>query len=162
MRWVGSDVIGEMDKPNQKSYIATKRETAGAMLWIGKELKRLRANANATSFLPDITSVSRTVKYQSDLTKKNSTATKELSFHVLGLAFDFAKSSLNEEQTRDLLFILDELDSAGMISWVPEDKAYHVVVSPDEKAREFFIRVYNDNKEFKANSPMASQLISSK
>ncbi len=156
LRLDGHGVIGELDKANQNHYVATKPETAGALLWISEAVKQLRENGGSKPFLLDITSVTRTVQYQQKLVRSNPTATKELSFHVLGAAFDIAKSSLSADQDRDLRFVLDELDSTGMISWVPELKAYHVVVAPDQTAIEFFRRVYNDNKGFQMSSPSVS------
>lgn len=154
LRLEGHGVIAEFDKTNQKDYIATKPETAGAALWISEAVKQLRENGGSKPFLLDITSVTRTVQYQQKLVKNNPTATKELSFHVLGSAFDIAKSSLSADQDRDLRFVLDELDSTGMISWVPELKAYHIVVAPNEKAIEFFKRFFNDQKGFQMASPL--------
>ncbi len=151
LRIEGSGMIAELDKANVKNYIATRKETAGALLWISQELKKLRAS---NGFLLDVTSVSRTEEYQKKLTKKNTTATKELSFHVLARAFDIAKNALTADQQRDLLFILDELDSTGMISWIPENNAYHIVVAPDDKAQEFFTRIYNDSTEFRQSSKL--------
>lgn len=154
LRLEGYGAIAELDLPNQKDYIATKQENAGALIWISQELKKLREGKKL--LVLDITSVSRTVQYQNKLQKQNATATKELSFHVLGSAFDIAKSRLNAEEDRDLRFILDELDSTGMISWVPENLAYHVVVCPDEIALEFFRRVYRDNRNISQASPLVT------
>ena len=155
LRLQGTGVIGELDLDNQKDYIASKQETAGALIWISQEVKKLR-EGRSKPFTLDVTSVSRTVEYQNKLTKRNSTATKELSFHVLGSAFDIAILQLSDDQIRDLRFILDELDSTGMISWVPENKAYHVVVAPDEKAIEFFRRVFRDNNDISQPSPLVT------
>lgn len=153
LRLEGAGMVAELDKQNQTSYLATQIPEAGLALWIGTEFQKLRAGHSSQVIL-NITSASRTVEYQEKLTKSNPVATKELSFHVLGLAFDIAKSNLDANAQRDLQFVLDELDSTGMISWVPEIKAYHVVVAPDPIAREFFTRFYNDNKEFQVSSPL--------
>lgn len=154
LRLEGFGVIAELDKANQKNYIATRPETAGGLLWIGTELKRLRAG-HSPNFLLDVTSVSRTVEYQRKLTQSNPVATKQLSFHVLGAAFDIARNPLIPDQDRDLRFILDELDSTGMISWIPENDAYHIVVAPNDKAIEFFRRFYNANKDSQMSSALA-------
>lgn len=146
LRLDGPGAIAELDRTNQQSYIATKKETAGALLWLGKSLKYLRP-ANA-QFALDITSVTRTVQYQHKLTKQNPTATKKLSFHVLGSAFDIARNSLSPSQERDVLFLLDELDSTGLISWVPENDAFHVVVNPEGPATQFFTGIYLSVPEF--------------
>lgn len=155
LRLEGGGAIAEMDRPNQKHYLATKPETAGGLIHIAQLFSNLRKKHGAKEVLLDITSVSRTVEYQNRLVKQNSTATKDLSFHVLGLAIDIAKKNLNESAQRDLRFVLDELDSIGLISWVPEKAAYHIVIAPEPAAREFFTRIYAENKDFYRPSPLA-------
>ncbi|MEZ4180216.1 MAG: DUF5715 family protein [Candidatus Doudnabacteria bacterium] len=153
---IGAGGIGEMDLPNASSYAATKPEVAGLLLWVSMNFKQMRKDHNQPGFVLDVSSVSRTIDYQKRLTKINGAATKELSFHVLGSAFDIAKTRLNAQQQMDLRFVLDELDSIGFISWIPENLAYHVVVAPDPVAKEFFIRFYNDHKEFHQTSPLVT------
>lgn len=152
---IGRTGIGAQDPGNAQHYTATKMETAGALLFLGEGMTWLRKQGNKNPTILDVTSVTRTVEYQKDLVKKNSAATKQLSFHVMGLAFDISKTVLAPDEDRDLKFLLDELDSIGFISWVPENHAYHVVVSPNKDAREFFTNIYRDKKDFQIVSPLA-------
>jgi hypothetical protein len=155
LRLEGADAIAAMDKSNQEYYIATKKETAGALLFIAQEVAKLRKDRKQLPL--EVTSISRTVDYQRKLTKVNPVATKAVSFHVLGLAFDITKNGMSETDQRDIQFILDELDSTGYISWVPENAAYHVVVAPDQEAIAFFQSVYESTKTYRAVDPLVVQ-----
>ncbi len=154
LRLEGSDSIGALDKENREYYIATKKETAGALLFIAQEVSKLRAGRKTLPL--EVTSVTRTVDYQEKLTKVNPVATKKaVSFHVLGLAFDITKNGMSLDDQRDIQFILDELDSTGFISWVPENAAYHVVVAPSPEAIAFFQKVFDATGTFRLPSPLA-------
>lgn len=132
---------------NRKYYYYTKVPTAGMILYIGTTLKQLRASKGAPPAHFDISSLTRTIKYQQRLRKNNRFATKDKSFHYYGLAADIPYSSLKgKREKQDLEFILEDLYQAGMISWVRENKnCYHVVVAPDEEAREFFSDFFKSN-----------------
>ncbi len=155
IRTEGKDAVGQMDLPNQDLYMATKPETAGCLLYIAHMLQELR-NGRKRLVL-EVTSVTRTVDYQKKLSRFNPVATKQLSFHVLGLAFDITKRGLSDQDMRDIQFVLEELDSTGFISWVPENAAYHVVVAPNPDAISFFTGVYKANSGFRSNLVIATE-----
>ncbi len=72
------------------------------------------------------------------------------------MAFDITRRGLSDEDIRDIQFILNELDSTGMVAWVKENDAFHVVVSPEDEPTQFFRDVY-DQAEF-YHLPTANQL----
>jgi hypothetical protein len=55
---------------------------------------------------------------------------------------------MDKQQAADLEFILRDLESLGLISWIPEGKAgqmaYHVVPDPFPPNIEFFESIYQD------------------
>ncbi len=158
LRMEGSGSVGEYDTKNRKLYIATKPETAGCLLYVMSELRRLRQvaverGANLKE-LPvfEVTSLTRTLEYQKRLRGFNPVATKAVSFHVMGAAFDITRKGVPAEAQRDIEFILNELDSLGFIGWVLEDAAYHVVVAPEKEPIEFFRGVYGQSGEYKSSA----------
>jgi hypothetical protein len=147
----GANPIGQKDLANQQYYVATKPETAGALLFIANQLQRLRGQRDPLIF--QVSSITRTVDYQGKLRETNKVATKAVSFHVLGLAFDITKRGLSADDLRDIQFILDELDSTGMIAWVPENDAFHIVVAPDPEVIKFFQTVYTATGSYRLALP---------
>lgn len=158
LRLDGNGSVGEADPENRNLYIATKPETAGCLLYVMSELRRFRQVAGErgakVADLPvfEVTSLTRTLEYQKRLRGFNPVATKAISFHVLGAAFDITRVGLSEADQRDLEFILNELDSIGFIGWVPENAAYHVVVAPEKEAIEFFQGIYGQSGEYKSSA----------
>ncbi|MCC7356592.1 MAG: lytic transglycosylase domain-containing protein [Candidatus Doudnabacteria bacterium] len=158
LRLDGNGSLGEADPENRELYIATKPETAGCLLYVMSELRRFRQVAGErgakVAELPvfEVTSLTRTIEYQKRLHGINPVATKAISFHVLGAAFDITRKGLSEADQRDLEFILNELDSLGFIGWVPENAAYHVVVAPEKEPIEFFRGVYGQSSEYKSSA----------
>ncbi|MEZ4180391.1 MAG: DUF5715 family protein [Candidatus Doudnabacteria bacterium] len=132
---------------NRQYYYFTKVPTAGMVMYIGSSLQTLRESKDAEPAHFDISSLTRTLEYQKTLRKSNRFATKDESFHFYGLAVDIPFSSLKGKgEKQDLEYILEDLYSAGMVSWVRENgNCYHVVVAPNEEAREFFSDFYHTN-----------------
>ncbi len=69
----------------------------------------------------EINSLVRTIATQFDLgDDKGSKASLVLPIHTIGKAFDFPVAGMDKDRLRDLLFILYDMDSHGMISYSPE------------------------------------------
>ncbi len=81
----GAHGIAEKDRANQKYYLATKRETAGCLLYIAQELQRLRQRHSP--LIPVVSAVSRTVEYQKELAKTKQGGDKSRFFSRFGHGF---------------------------------------------------------------------------
>ncbi len=151
--------LGSSD-PNvsdRKYYHYAYKYTTGMLLYVATALQELRNSKSKQAVSFDISSYTRTIWYQNQITKTNRFATKDKSWHYYGLAFDIPYSSLTADEKSDIEFVLTDLESAGMISWVRENNnCYHVVVAPTEEAREFFSDFYSNQISSKAEDDDAS------
>ena len=77
-----------------------------------------------------VTSALRDVRYQRLLLVSNSNATAGYSLHTTGYAFDIAREYRNRRQAAAFQFVLERLQSLGMIEWIREPDAIHVAVMP--------------------------------
>ncbi|MBX4187988.1 MAG: lytic transglycosylase domain-containing protein [Candidatus Doudnabacteria bacterium] len=139
-RLTGISSIGEKDKLNQLDYIQAEPAIIGAMLYATEEVKLLQGD----KFMAyETNSLVRSTKYQDMLSETNKNADTVLPIHTTGKAGDFPMKGISPARRRDMLFILFEMDSYGMISYVPEGKqdTIHVVVHPQWE--EFFQRYYD-------------------
>jgi hypothetical protein len=118
VRLRGSAPIGEKDLANQRDYIQAESGTIGCLLYVVNELHLLQGK----HFQPyEINSLVRTVGVQNRLLDDpRSKATSELPIHTIGKAFDFPVATMSITRRRDLLFILNDMDSQGMVSFAPE------------------------------------------
>jgi|GEM_PF-5833894 len=151
-RLTGKSPIAEKDMANQREYIRADMATVGSLLYVMNELRLLQGQKFEAY---ETNSLVRTTQTQEALLKDPGTkASSVLRTHEWGKAFDVPVLDMDKDRQRDLLFILTELDSYGLISFVPEHAlvgkgrrrkalltTYHVVPHPSESAR--FERAYS-------------------
>jgi hypothetical protein len=151
-RLTGTSPIAEADLANQREYLRAETATIGAVLYIMSELRLLQG----AKFKPyETNSLVRTSITQMTLRGITAQATATLPTHEWGKAIDFPVLGMDKGRVRDLLFILNELDSYGMISFVPEHAlvgkgkkakrvlaTYHVVPHPDPERQAIFVKAY--------------------
>lgn len=120
VRLHGPSAIGEKDLANQKEYIQAEPGTVGALIAIMHEVKLLQE----TSFKPyETNSLVRTlVTHGEILDDPGSQASAALPIHTIGKAIDFPIRGMETRRLNDLLFILSDMDSYGMISYVLEHR----------------------------------------
>ena len=78
-----------------------------------------------------VTSTVRDQRYQEQLASGNPEATHAFSVHTTGWSFDILRRYANERQALALQFMLDRLQTLGLIAWVREPAAIHVTVAGD-------------------------------
>lgn len=126
------EVYGPRDRP---VYFTSREETIGAIIYLSEELKKLRGNQPSPL---RINSLVRDLVYQSFFNKG------ENPVHCYGMAFDLTYVGLTADEHRDIEFILNEMESVGLLSWKAEKYPphYHVSINPDMEVRSFFQEVY--------------------
>lgn len=131
LRVEGNNPIGECDLVNQKSYLYTWKSTAGQMMYLTARMKELGAQD------VEITGLVRTNKkwYEPVNGQKACLPNTQPRTHVIGAAFDIGiniNGKRMSKKTEDILrFMLSDMLIGGQLSWIPEGKAFHVVVMPD-------------------------------
>lgn len=135
----GKDPIGSRNLPNQRYYIAADEAAIGLMIYIANELRLLQGQ----NFRPiEVTSLVRDVKYQDKLDDTNPAARTKLPTHTIAKAFDLSLKDKSAAYRRDLKFVLTDLESVGMLGFVPyrSQPSIHVIVHP--LWSDFFTTVY--------------------
>lgn len=135
---LGDSGIGELedDPYRQMMLCRLSRPAAGLLYRIAARMRLMEGEAYEPL---DITSLVRTWHYQLKLTDVNPNADRTKDgvppTHVLGLAFDIARSRMSEERQERLEFLLDQLAAAGELAYYKEGsrnglKHYHVMALP--------------------------------
>lgn len=78
-----------------------------------------------------VTSTVRDQSYQERLANGNPEATGAFSIHTTGWSFDVLRRYANDRQAQAMQFMLDRLQTLGLIAWVREPAAIHVTVAGD-------------------------------
>lgn len=78
-----------------------------------------------------VTSAVRDQAYQERLAGGNPEATRGFSVHTTGWSFDLLRRYESDRQALALQFMLDRLQTLGLIAWVREPTAIHVTVAGD-------------------------------
>ena len=146
----GESPIAEKDPQHRDVYIQAEPATVGCLLYIMNELRLLQGKR----FAPyEVNSLVRTQAYQEALKSSNSNAKTDLPTHTMGKAFDLPMKGISKQRRSDLMFILADMDSEGMLSYIPEGKqdTIHVVFHPLWET--FFARVYRQNVNTRAAVP---------
>jgi hypothetical protein len=86
-----------------------------------------------------VTSTVRDERYQRLLAEENLEATHAYSLHTTGWAFDVRRRYRTAAQAAAFQFMLDRLETLGLIAWVREPGAIHITVSSDARALEKLI-----------------------
>jgi len=138
-RLAGKSPIAERDPKNRQAYVASEPATVGLLIYIANEA-RLLAGRNFQAI--EVNSLVRSEEYQGRLQGSNPNARTALPTHTIGKAFDLPLKGKSSAYRRDLLFILSDLESVGMLAFIPEGSqdTIHVVVHPEWE--QFFTVVY--------------------
>lgn len=143
IRTSGESPIAEKDPANRQWYLGSEPATLGCLLYLAYELRQFESMA----FRPlETNSLVRDVMYQAKLSRGNSVARTELPTHVMAKGFDLPRKVMSAGQLADLTFLLKDLESLGLISWIQEgaagQMAFHIV--PDPAYTTFFADIYKD------------------
>ncbi len=132
-RVMGPSPIGEKDLANQKSYIAARPATIGALLEVASRVK---------SGPLEVTSLVRHTEYQGALRSTNGNATTSVPMHTMGLAFDIALVNTPIETVYEIRDVLRRMRDAGDLLFIGERKqlVFHVVPHPSRLGH--FTNVY--------------------
>jgi hypothetical protein len=136
LRTTGPNRIGECDPGNESAYHVTSKATVGLILFTAARLQELGAQT------VEVTGLVRT-NWMYD-TKKCLPNTQPRT-HVACVAFDIGQmieGQVMSDKTRDALnFILRDMELGGLIGYIKEGTADHIVIAPE--AQEFFEQIYN-------------------
>jgi hypothetical protein len=121
--------MGEMARRLHRKralYRGLRPVAAATLEYIGRRVKQLSGGRGSLI----VTSALRDIRYQRLLLSSNSNATAGYSLHTTGYAFDIAREYRNNRQASAFQFVLERLQSRGMIEWIREPQAIHVAVMP--------------------------------
>jgi uncharacterized protein DUF5715 len=121
--------MGEMARHLHRKralYRGLRPVAAATLEYIGRSVKELSGDRGSLV----VTSALRDIRYQRLLLASNSNATAGYSLHTTGYAFDIAREYRNPRQAAAFQFVLERLQSRGMIEWIREPEAIHVAVMP--------------------------------
>jgi hypothetical protein len=121
--------IGQMARKlhrPRRLYRGLRPEAAATLAYIGRRVQEL-SHSRAPLI---VTSTVRDYRYQRALLARNSAATPGYSLHTTGYAFDIARTYRNRRQAAAFQFVLERLQSRGVIAWIREPAAIHVAVTP--------------------------------
>jgi hypothetical protein len=105
-------------------YRGLRPEALACLLYVAQEYRRMLGRGTLR-----VTSTVRDLPYQQLLVATNAQATRRFSLHTTGFAIDIAKPRVQWP----LRFLLERLQSLGVIAWVEEPGAFHMTVGPDAK-----------------------------
>ena len=119
----GPHPIGEKDLDNQRSYVAARPATIGALIEIASQVK---------SGPVEVTSLVRHGHYQNALRTTNANANTSVPTHTLGLAFDIGLVNSPLSTAREIRDVLRRMQRAGDILFIAErhQLVFHVVPHP--------------------------------
>lgn len=138
LRLEGASRIGELvdDAYRQMLLCRLTKPAAGLLYRIASRLRLMEGEAYEPL---EITSLLRTWDYQIALTDVNPNADRTRDgvppTHVLGLAFDIARSRMSEERQQRIEFLFDQLARDGELAYYKEGshnglEHYHVIALP--------------------------------
>jgi len=136
LRLVGASRIGELeDDPVRQSMLCRVSKPAAGLLYHFADRLRLVEGADYTPLV--ITSLVRPWEYQQRLAEVNPNADSTRDgvppTHVLGLAFDIARSGMSSEREERIEALLGELARDGELAFYKEgagSETYHVIALP--------------------------------
>jgi hypothetical protein len=114
----------------RRIYCGLRPDAAATLAYIGRRVRELSGSRGALI----VTSALRDQRYQRLLLKRNSMATARYSLHTTGYAFDIAREYRSRRQAAAFQFVLERLQSRGMIEWIREPGAIHIAVMPRARA----------------------------
>jgi hypothetical protein len=110
----------------RRLYCGLRPDAAATLAYIGRRVRELSGRRGRLV----VTSALRDHRYQRLLLKRNSMATAGYSLHTTGYAFDIAREYRGPQQAAAFQFVLERLQSRGLIEWIREPGAIHVAVMP--------------------------------
>lgn len=152
LRLDGASRIGELEDDDLKQRILCRlaKPAAGLLYRIAWRLRLIEGE----SYEPlEVTSLVRTWDYQLRLTEVNSNADRTREgvppTHVLGLAFDLARSRMSKDRQARLESVLGEFADNGELAYYKEgagNDTYHVIALPSaaEDLTRYYERVTGD------------------
>jgi len=140
-RLTGKSPIAEKDLKNQNFYISAEQATIGCLLYIANELRLLQGKSFQSV---EVNSLVRSENTQSALKDSNSNARTALPTHTMGKAFDLPLLGKSIRYRRDLLFILTDMENAGMLAFIREGSQDTIHVVPHPAFEQLFQKVYRD------------------
>ena len=108
----------------RRDYAALAPDALFVLEYIAAEVFRIAGDETPLR----VTSAIRDVEYQRLLATKNEQATDGFSLHTSGFAFDILRKYGSDEQAAAFQFVLDRLEILGLVAWIREPNAIHVVV----------------------------------
>ncbi|MFN2425726.1 MAG: hypothetical protein ABR587_04695 [Candidatus Binatia bacterium] len=138
LRLEGGSRIGELEDDAYKQMLLCRltKPAAGLLYRIASRMRLIEGE----EYVPlEITSLVRTWDYQLRLTDVNPNADRTREgvppTHVLGLAFDIARTSMSQERQQRLEFLFDQLARDGELAYYKEGSSnglmhYHVIALP--------------------------------
>jgi hypothetical protein len=105
-------------------YRGLRPAAATTLEYIGRRVRELSGGRGSLI----VTSALRDLRYQRILLAGNPNATAGYSLHTTGYAFDIAREYRSRRQAAAFQFVLERLQSRGMIEWIREPAAIHVAV----------------------------------
>jgi len=138
LRLEGGSRIGELEDNTYRQLLLCRlaKPAAGLLYRIASRLKLIEGEAYEPL---EITSLVRTWDYQLRLTDVNPNADRTREgvppTHVLGLAFDIARTSMSDERQQRVEFLFDQLAQDGDLAYYKEGSSngmmhYHVIALP--------------------------------
>lgn len=149
LRLEGGSRIGELedDPYRQRLMCRLTKPAAGLLYRVAARLRLIEGEAYEPL---EITSLARTWDYQLRLTDVNPNADRTREgvppTHVLGLAFDIARTRMSYERQQRVEFLLDQLSRDGELAYYKEGSSnglmhYHVIALPS--ADTMLVREYD-------------------
>lgn len=107
-------------------YCGLRPDAAATLAYIGRRVRQLSGPRSRLI----VTSALRDHRYQRLLLRRNAMATAGYSLHTTGYAFDIAREYRGRRQAAAFQFVLERLQSRGLIEWIREPGAIHIAVMP--------------------------------
>jgi hypothetical protein len=161
LRLEGGSRIGELEEDpyRQRMMCRLTRSAAGLLYRVAARMRLIEGQAYEPL---EITSLVRTWDYQLRLTDVNPNADRTREgvppTHVLGLAFDIARTRMSYERQERLEFLLDQLARDGELAYYKEGSSnglmhYHVIALPSADfalAREYERQTQEADRQYAA------------
>ena len=163
LRLEGGSRIGELEDDAYKQMLLCRlaKPAAGLLYRIASRLRLIEGEA----YQPlEITSLVRTWDYQLRLTDVNPNADRTREgvppTHVLGLAFDIARTSMSQERQQRIEFLFDQLAVGGELAYYKEGSSnglmhYHVIALPSADLA--LARAYDRESQVTVREEVVSQ-----
>lgn len=110
-------------------YRALRPASLATLLYMSERVRKLSGSSSPLL----LTSGVRDGVYQRVLMRRNVMAARVYSIHTTGWAFDIARPWATKRQAAAVQFVLERLQSHGLITYIHEPWAVHIAVSKDAR-----------------------------